>query len=89
MARDRSLRLGTLVGGIALFTLLGFPLVAYLWETLNRLLSGEVEGVRLLVTLPVLLLFLALLRWQARAVRRWEGERAAERHPPTRHPSHP
>jgi hypothetical protein len=41
--------------------LAGVPLVAYLWETLNALLSGHVDTRRLAVSAPVLVLFIALL----------------------------
>lgn len=66
--------------GIALFVLVGFPLVAYLWETLNQLMGGEVHPVRLLVSLPVILLLAAVLVLLSRAVGRWEAERSEHAH---------
>ena len=69
--------MGRIMGVITLFVLLGTPFVAYLWETVNRLLSGVVEPVRLLIALPVLIVFLLLLRWIARVVRRWDAEARA------------
>lgn len=54
--------LGTLV--------LGVPLVAYLWETINEALSLHVEARRLLISIPVLALLLALLWAAARVFRR-------------------
>lgn len=71
--------------GITLFVLAGFPLVAYLWETLNQLMAGEVRPDRLLVSVPVVFLLAGVLALLARVVRRWEAERSehahAERHP--------
>ena len=60
---------------IALFVLLGFPLLAYLWETLNRLLAGHVEPVMLLGFIPAALLFWLLLRLMGRAVESWHSVR--------------
>jgi hypothetical protein len=76
-----------LAGGIALFVLVGFPLVAYLWETLNQLMGGEVRPLRLLLTLPVVLLLTGVLRLLSRAVRRWEAERVEHAHAGERHSS--
>jgi len=56
--------------------LVGGALVAYLWETLNQLLAGHVDGVRVLVSLPVLAVFLLLLRFLARRVEGWHDEPA-------------
>jgi hypothetical protein len=61
--------------GIALFVLLGTPLVAYLWDTLNHLFSGIIEPLRLLIALPAALLFYVLLRFMARSVVSWQTER--------------
>ena len=69
---------GRLVGAILLLVLLGVPFVAYLWETLNRLLSGIVEPVRLLIALPVAVVFLLLLRYIARTIDGWYAARAPE-----------
>lgn len=68
---------GRLVGAILLLVVLGVPLVAYLWETLNRLFSGVVDPVRLLVSLPVALVFVLLLRYIARSIERWHAGRFA------------
>jgi heme/copper-type cytochrome/quinol oxidase subunit 1 len=40
---DHALAIGAVIGTIALFTVVGALLVAYLWETLNELLIGQVE----------------------------------------------
>ena len=46
---------------LALFIVLGMPLVAFLWETLHQILAWHVEPVRLLISVPILGLFLGLL----------------------------
>jgi len=67
-----------LVAGIALFVVIGIPLTAYVWETLNQLLAGRVVArARLLITLPALALLIGLWRVLARTVQRWD----ADRHP--------
>ena len=61
-----------LIGLMTAFVLLGMPLVWYLWTAVNEILTGHVEGGRLLLAIPVLVLFLALLVLLSRAVRRWD-----------------
>jgi hypothetical protein len=56
---------------MAVFVLLGFPLVGYLWETISELLALEVNGTRLLISIPVAAALAALLVWLGRSVRRW------------------
>jgi hypothetical protein len=74
--------------GITLFVLAGIPLVAYLWETLNQVMAGEVYPTRLLLSLPVLLLLAGLFVLLARAVGRWEAERAERAHAAEGHSTH-
>lgn len=62
-----------LILGMSALVLVGAPMVWFLWEVLNDLLQGIVDGPRVLIALPVLLAFLALLDFVARTVRRWEG----------------
>jgi hypothetical protein len=62
-----------LVLRIALFVLLGTPLVAYLWHTLNYLFAGIIEPILLVGLLPAGFLFYLLLRAMARAVEGWHG----------------
>lgn len=57
---------------MALFVVVGAPLVWYLWQVLNDLLQGIVNPLHLLVAVPVLLLFLGLLALVSRTVARWE-----------------
>ncbi|HEX6308046.1 MAG TPA: hypothetical protein VFZ69_07655 [Longimicrobiales bacterium] len=77
MADDAGVSPSRLVLGIGLFVLLGTPLVAYIWETLNRLFAGILEPVRLLIAIPALALFYLLLRFMARTVHAWETARAS------------
>ncbi|SHK12120.1 hypothetical protein SAMN04488087_0354 [Rhodothermus profundi] len=56
---------------MGLVVLLGMPVVAYLWETLNQLLSLHVNPMRLLISLPLLAVFIVWLRWLARQAQRW------------------
>ena len=55
-----------------LLVIIGAPMVWYLWERVNELLSGEIHGQRLLVAVPVLLVFLGFLYFVSRTVNRWE-----------------
>ena len=54
---------------IGLFVLLGVPMVAYLWETLNQLLALRLDPRRLLISLPVLAAFVGLLAVLGRTFR--------------------
>ena len=67
-----------LILGIGAFVLLGTPLVAYLWETVNRLLAGVFDAPRLLISVPALVLLLVLFRFMARAVLEWDRGRRGE-----------
>ena len=70
-------RLARLIGLIALFVLLGTPVVAYLWETLNVLMSGRVEPGRLGIAAVVLVVFAGLLKLLSRSIHALEGDRDA------------
>ncbi|ARA91986.1 MAG: hypothetical protein D6685_14625 [Bacteroidetes bacterium] len=63
---------GEVFAFIALCLLIGFPIVGYLWETINQLLSLRVTGTRLLISLPLLAAFIGLLLWMARRLQRWQ-----------------
>jgi hypothetical protein len=80
--------LSRLTIGIALFVLAGFPLVAYLWETLNQLMAGDVRPTRLAISVPVLLLLAGVIALLSRTVVRWESERSERAHAAerSRHP---
>ena len=65
---------GTLFFVIALFVLLGFPLVYEIWETVNLVLIGEAAKVRPLVFLGAVVGFAVVVYVLARVVRRWLPE---------------
>jgi Na+/melibiose symporter-like transporter len=73
MASQTGTSFGKLIGIIAVFTLLGIPVLAFLWETLNKLIAGVFEPWRLLVSVPVLLVFVVLLWFLARSLSRLDG----------------
>jgi hypothetical protein len=79
-------RVGQLVGPMALFVVAGVPLVAYLWETMNQLMAGQVSLGRLAATIPAVAVLAGLLALLARAVSRWEGDRESGRSTPVRNP---
>jgi hypothetical protein len=72
--KPQEVSLFALIVAILGLVLLGGVMVAYLWETLNQLMAGHVDWVRVLVSLPVLAIFLLLLRFIARRVEDWHGE---------------
>ena len=67
--RDDS-SIGRIMLVILVFAALGTPMFLYLWETLNGLLNGHLDGTRLLVSLPVLALFAGLLALLRRVLAR-------------------
>ncbi|HEU4698613.1 MAG TPA: hypothetical protein VFS40_05500 [Gemmatimonadales bacterium] len=66
---------GRLVLGIAGFVLVGVPLLAFVWEGLNRLLSGTIHARLLVAALIALALLVPLWRFLARTVVRWDARR--------------
>jgi hypothetical protein len=50
--------------------LIGAPLVAVLWETMNQLLAGIIRPRQLAIAVPVLFVAIVLVRVFARAVAR-------------------
>jgi hypothetical protein len=56
-----------LIFRMALFVILGAPLVWVVWEAVNSLLSGRLGEIRLLPTVAALVLLLGLLGLLARA----------------------
>jgi hypothetical protein len=71
MAQRDDPEIGTLFVVVLGFAALGTPMFLYLWETLNGLLTGHADAMRLLIALPVLALFVGLLVVLSRVVRRW------------------
>src|SRR5690606_10268697 len=66
---------------LALSTLIGGPIVAILWETLNQLLAGIVRPRMLAIAVPTLFIAIVLLRVLARAVERLDPRTAAPTDP--------
>jgi hypothetical protein len=62
--------MGRLIAMISLFALLGTPLVAFLWETLNRLMAGWFDPVRIVISVPALVILYFLLRYMGRVTQR-------------------
>lgn len=58
------------VAMIATFTIIGFPLAGYLWDTLNDVLALEATGRQVLLSLPVLAAFIGVLYVLSRVVGR-------------------
>jgi len=64
--------IGKLVAMMAVYVVVGFPLVWYLWETVNEVLKAEFNGPRILIAVPVLLLLFGVLVLLGRSVQRWD-----------------
>ena len=71
-ARGSGMGTGAIIGMMAIFVVVGGPMVFYLWSTVNDVLAGQVDPMRVLISLPVLLIFLGVLAILSRSVRRWE-----------------
>lgn len=70
-----------LAGLLALSTLIGGPIVAILWETMNQLLAGIVRPRMLAIALPTFFIAIILLRVLARAVARLDPRTTAPTDP--------
>ena len=55
--------------------ILATPFAAYFWETLNQLMMGHVDPLRLLLGVLALLGLLGIWWLMWRAIQRWEDER--------------
>lgn len=61
MSEHSSSSVGKFFANFLLCLVVAIPLVGYLWETLNQLLSLKFDGQRLLISLPVLAALLLVL----------------------------
>jgi hypothetical protein len=68
-----ALSTGSLIAIMGAFVVVGAPMVYYLWTTINEVLAGHFDGVRLLLSVIILLIFLGLLSILSRSVRRLDG----------------
>jgi hypothetical protein len=64
--------------------LIGTPLVAILWETLNQILGGTVRPRLLAIAVPALLIAVVFIRVLARAVARLDERTSDVPDEPTR-----
>ena len=71
-SRGGGMSTGAIIGMMAIFVVVGGPMVFYLWSTVNDVLTGRFAPMRVLIALPVLLIFLGVLAILSRSVRRWE-----------------
>src|SRR5574341_2058657 len=55
---------------LAAIIVAGVPLLAYIWGTLNVLFAGHIDGRRLAITAPVVLVFAGLLVLAGRTLSR-------------------
>ncbi len=60
-----------LIVTIAVFVVIGLPMVGYLWETLNGVLALRSSWQQVGIAIPVLAVFLVLLFLLARTIERW------------------
>jgi hypothetical protein len=89
MADDRAgLRMSRLLGPMAVYVLIGAPLLGYVWETLNVLFTGQVDAGRLGLALLAAIVLAVLFRLMKRSVSRWESERVDAATPPRPEPPH-
>jgi hypothetical protein len=65
---------GKVIAVMAGFAALGFPLVFEIWETVNDVLTGHSDAVKLQWFIPALIAFPILLVVLGRVVRRLTGE---------------
>jgi hypothetical protein len=65
--------LGRLMLFMAIFVVVGTPLVYLLWTVVNDLLTGHIVNSRLLMAVPVLIVFIIVLGVLARLIRRWDA----------------
>jgi len=70
MTEKASPGMGSLIVTITVFALIGTPLVAFLWETLNRVMAGWFDPVRIAISIPVGVLLFVLLKYLARQTQR-------------------
>lgn len=64
---------GGLLAGMAMFVIVGFPMVFFIWRFVNEILSGRFVLVDAGLALVFSLMFAGLLRVLASRVRRWDA----------------
>lgn len=71
---ERGVATTQLLGLMAVFVIIGAPMVFYIWRFVNDLLMGRIVASHALVALVLLIIFVFYMRIVARQVRRWETE---------------
>jgi hypothetical protein len=79
------------LGVMALYFVLGSPLVAYIWHALNHVIAGQVVGREVLIATVCAALLAVVLRLMARSIAALDATRAREigRNPPPSHGGQP
>jgi hypothetical protein len=67
---------GKSLGVMALYVIIGIPMVAYIWDVLNELLALEFPTGRVLIAIPVAVLLVFYLRFVSRRLRIMFQQRA-------------
>lgn len=65
---------GKIVLLMAVVVLVGLPMVAYLWETINRLLALEFDPLRIAISIPLLAVFLGFVTFVGRRLSAWHAQ---------------
>ncbi len=72
--RPRPPGIGGLMAGMAVFVIVGIPMVFFIWQFINEILSGRFVPVDAGLAAVFLVLFVGFLRILASRVRRWDAE---------------
>jgi hypothetical protein len=72
---DRAPSIGSLMLYIALFVLIGTPLIALIWDALNLVMAGYFDPLRVGLSIPAVIVFIILARLLSRQVVRWQEHR--------------
>ena len=67
--REVGMSFGKIISLMALCVLVGVPLVAYLWETINQVLALQFDPLRLAITVPVIAVLWVFLRFVGNRIR--------------------
>ena len=60
-----------IVAQMVLFVVIGIPMVAYLWEIINKALALSATPTQLLLGIPVLILFVGFVALLTSRIRKW------------------
>ncbi|NOK62255.1 MAG: hypothetical protein GFH27_549327n85 [Chloroflexi bacterium AL-W] len=71
MEKNKQPSFVAIVAQMVLFVVLGTPMVAYLWEIVNKMLSFSATPTQMLLGLPVLIVFIAFVTILTSRIRKW------------------